>query len=89
MDWHKLKNKHIHNDPVPHIHVINLIEEKEYDKLYENQNNFDHHIWQEFDAKYKIGFEFKEDISEIDLTREIIAIWCFRERNDRLQLSLL
>jgi len=83
MDWHKLKDKHIHNDPVPHIHVINLIEEKEYDKLYENQNDLDHQLWQDFDEKYKIGFEFKEDISEIDLKRDIIAIWCFRERNDR------
>tara|TARA_Y100001937_G_C7113660_1_gene329046 strand:+ start:56 stop:490 length:435 start_codon:yes stop_codon:yes gene_type:complete len=83
MNWLRLQNKHIHNDPVPHIHAINLLEEKEYDKLYENQNDLNHQLWQDFDEKYKIGFEFKEDISEIDLNREIIAIWCFRERNDR------
>ena len=83
MDWLKLQNKHIHNDPVPHIHAINLVDIKEYDKLYENQNNLNHQLWQDFDEKYKLGFEFKEDITEIDLQREIVAVWCFRERNDR------
>lgn len=85
MDWRNLKSKHIHQDPVPHIHAINIMDTQEYDRLYENQNKLNHRVWQEFDRKYKIGFEFKEDITEIDTSRDVIAIWCFRERNDRLK----
>ena len=83
MDWSNLQHKHIHQDPVPHIHAINLMDTLEYDRLYENQNNLNHRLWQKFDEKYKIGFEFKEDITEIDLKRDVIAIWCFAERSDR------
>ena len=83
MYWRNLKSKHVHKDPVPHIHAINLIDTLEYDRLYENQNNFSHELWQEFDEKYRLGFEFKEDITEIDKTRDVIAIWCFAERSDR------
>lgn len=83
MDWRKLQPKHVHQDPVPHIHAINLMDTLEYDRLYENQNNLDHQLWQEFDKKYKIGYEFKEDINHIDTKRDVIAIWCFKERNDR------
>ena len=83
MDWRNLKEKHIHQDPVPHIHAINLMDTLEYDRLYENQNNLNHRLWQEFDEKYKMGFEFKEDITEIDISRDVIAIWCFAERSDR------
>lgn len=83
MDWSKLKPHHIHDDPVPHIQALNLMDSLEYDRLYENQNNLSHALWQEFDRKYKIGFEFKEDITEIDKSRDVIAIWCFKERSDR------
>jgi len=83
MDWRNLQQKHIHQDPVPHIHAINLMDTLEYDRLYENQKNLNHRLWQEFDEKYKIGFEFKEDITEIDTSRDVIAIWCFAERSDR------
>ena len=85
MDWSKLKPHHIHNDPVPYIHAINLIETKAYDRLYENQNNLNHQLWQEFDEKHRIGFEFKEDIKQIDTSRDVIAIWCFKERSDRTE----
>jgi len=83
MDWRKLQSKHIHSDPVEHIHAINLIPEQEYDRLYENQNNLNHKLWQDFDERYKIGFEFKDNIEDIDVNRDVIAIWCFKERNDR------
>tara|TARA_B100001287_G_scaffold268837_1_gene265572 strand:+ start:1404 stop:1835 length:432 start_codon:yes stop_codon:yes gene_type:complete len=83
MNWEKLTPKHYYQDPVEHIHSINVFDAKQYDKLYENQNNFEHPVWQEFDAKYKTGFEFKEDITEIDFQKEIIAFWFFRERSDQ------
>jgi len=83
MDWNKLKPQNYHTEPVEHVLATNIIELNDYDKLYENQNNLNHQLWQDFDEKYKLGFEFKEDITEIDLQREIVAVWCFRERNDR------
>ena len=83
MDWRKLKPRNIHHDPVTYIHAINLMDTSEYDRLYENQNNLNHQLWQEFDKKYKIGYEFKEDIRDIDTKRDVIAIWCFKERSDR------
>lgn len=83
MDWRKLKPHNIHHEPVPYIHALNLMDTLEYDRLYENQNNMDHELWQEFDKKYKIGFEFKEDITQIDTKRDVIVIWCFKERSDR------
>ena len=83
MNWEKLQQKNYHTDPVEHIYSMSTFDTKEYDILYENQNNLNHQLWQDFDEKYKLGFEFKEDITEIDLQREIVAVWCFRERNDR------
>ena len=70
-------------DPVKHIYASTLYDIKEYDKLYENQNNLNHHVWQEFDQKYKTGFELINDIRDINLKKEIICVWFFKERNDR------
>ena len=56
---------------------------KDYDKLYENQNNLTHQVWQEFDKKYKTGFQLFDDIREIDTNREVICVWFFKDRNDR------
>ena len=83
MNWEKLKKHHYHKDPVPHIHAVGLFDGNEYDRLYENQNNLNHKIWQEFDEKYKTCFEFKEDITKIDKNKEVIALWFFKERLDR------
>ena len=82
MNWNKLTSKHYFTEPVEYIHAINIFDSLEYDKLYENQNNLNHEVWQEFDKKYKTGFEFKEDITNIDLNKEIIALWFFKERSD-------
>ena len=83
MDWRKLKTKHLHQAPVPHIHAIDLMDTLEYDRLYENQNNLQHQVWQDFKNKYKVDFQFKENLESIDLTKEVIALWFFRERSDR------
>jgi hypothetical protein len=83
MNWEKLKSKNYFKEPVEHIHADGIFDTKEYDKLYENQNNLNHKVWQEFDKQYKIGFEFKENITEIDLEKPVIALWFFRERADR------
>ena len=83
MNWEKLKANHFFKDPVKHIYASTLYDIKEYDKLYENQNNLNHHVWQEFDQKYKTGFELIDDIRDINLKKEIICVWFFKERNDR------
>ena len=82
MIWNKLQKKHLFLEPVEHIHITNIIDAAEYDRLYENQNNLNHHVWQEFDEKYRLGFEFKEDITQINFNKEVIALWFFKERSD-------
>lgn len=83
MNWEKLKPQHYFSEPVEHIHAVGIFDNQEYDRLYENQNNINHKVWQDFDEKYKVGFEFKEDITNIDMDKEIIALWFFKERSDR------
>ena len=66
MNWEKLTHRQYHTDPVEYVYAQSIFDTKEYDRLYENQLNLGHDSWQEFDKKYKVGFEFKEDITEID-----------------------
>lgn len=83
MNWREIKKEHIITDPTTVIKSNYLFDLKQYDILYENQNNLQHRVWQEFKNKYKVGFEFKENLESIDLTKEVIALWFFRERSDR------
>ena len=82
MNWHKLTKHNYYTEPFEFIHAVGLVEQSEYNRLYENTNNLTHPVWQEFDEKYKTGFELKDDITKIDLNREVIALWFFRERSD-------
>ena len=83
MNWEKVKPQHFFVNPVEHIYTMSLFDMQEYDKLYENQNNLDHKVWQEFDEKYSTGYEFKEDFSNINFKKEIMCLWFFKERSDR------
>lgn len=83
MNWEKLTRKQYHTEPVEYIYAQNIFDTKEYDRLYENQTRLNHEAWQEFDKQYRVGFEFREDITEINLDREVIAVWFFKERSDR------
>jgi hypothetical protein len=85
MYWNKLKQIHYHKNPVEHIHVAELFPTKEYDKLYENQNNLSHQLWQDVRDKFKINFVYHTDINKTDLTRDVIALWFFRDRNDHFK----
>tara|TARA_A100001011_G_C13907939_1_gene673850 strand:- start:63 stop:494 length:432 start_codon:yes stop_codon:yes gene_type:complete len=82
MNWEKLTKNKFHQQPVEYIHAMDIFRQQEYDRLYENQNNLEHKAWHEFDSKYRIGYEFKEDITDIDFNKEVIALWLFRERSD-------
>ena len=82
MNWEKLKPSHYFKDPVEHIYSQTIFDQQEYDKLYENQNNLEHNVWQEFDKKYKVGFAFKEKFSDIDLDKQVMCLWFFKERSN-------
>lgn len=82
MNWEKLKPNHFFKKPIEHFYASSLFDMLEYDKLYENQNNFSHEVWQEFDKKYKTGFQFYDDIRELDTNKEVICLWFFKERSD-------
>jgi hypothetical protein len=83
MNWEKLKANHYFKDPVEHVHASTLYDMNEYDKLYENTGDLQHITWQEFDKKYRTGFQLFEDIRDIDTKREIVCVWFFKDRNDR------
>ena len=83
MNWKKLRKPHYHKEPVEYIYATAIFDLREYDSLYENQNNLSHQVWQEFDAKYKIGYEFLQDIKDLNLSKEVICLWCFTDRNDK------
>ena len=82
MNWEKIKPDHYYKNPIEHIYTSTIFDIKEYDKLYENQNNLSHQSWKHFDQKYQISYEFKEDFKEIDLSKEIICLWFFKERSN-------
>ena len=73
--------------PTELIHPMDLVRSRQPFRHsfsdHPREHNLEHAVWQEFDKKYKIGFEFKEDITDIDLDKEVIALWFFRERSDR------
>ena len=83
MNWEKIKKSYYYKEPAEHILAPNIIDAKEYDILYENQNNLSHQVWQDFDTKYKIGFEFFKDLREFNKNKEVICLWFFKERSDR------
>ena len=83
MNWEKIKKSHYYKEPVEHILAPAIFDLKEYDNLYENQNNLSHQVWQDFDTKHKIGFEFFKDLREFNKNKEVICLWFFKDRDDR------
>ena len=83
MNWLEIKKSHYHKEPVEHILASAIFDLKEYDILYENQNNLSHQVWQDFDTKYKKGFEFFKDLREFNKDKEVICLWFFKDRDDR------
>ena len=83
MNWKKLRKPHYHKEPVEYIYATAIFDLKEYDSLYENQNDLSHQVWQDFDAKYKTGYEFLQDIQDLNLKKEVICLWFFKDRNDK------
>ena len=83
MDFFKrLDKKYYHKDP-EYISGSNIRKVAEYDDLYENQTRFDGTVWTKFKEQHNLNCQFHEDLRDIDLTKEIICLWFFRERADR------
>ena len=82
MNWENIKQSYYYKEPVEYILAPAIFNLEEYDILYENQNNLSHQIWQDFDIKYKIGFEFFKDLREFNKDKEVICLWFFKERSD-------
>jgi hypothetical protein len=83
MNWEKIKKSYYYKEPVEHILAPAIFNLDEYDSLYRNQNDLSHQVWQDFDAKYKIGFEFFKDLREFNKDKEVICLWFFKDRDDR------
>jgi len=83
MNWEKIKTQHYFKEPVEHIYTSSIFDSKEYDRLYENQNNLNHQHWQDFDKQYRTGFTFFEDVNDISLNNDVLCLWFFKERSDR------
>ena len=85
MNWEKLKANHFFKEPVEHVYTSTVFDQKEYDKLYENQNNLTHESWKAFNYKYRVDFELKENFCDINFQKEVICLWFFKERSDTTQ----
>lgn len=83
MNWKNLNPNHFYKDPVEHIYVQNFFPKDDYERLYENQGNLEHQVWQDFDAKFKVGYELFSNLQEVNYHKEVIALWFFKDRNDR------
>ena len=83
MNWEKLKQNHHNKDPVEYIYSKTIFDMKEYDDLYENQNNLSHRVWKNLSKKYSIEFNFLKDIRDFDKDKDVICLWFFKDRGDR------
>jgi len=83
MNWEKLKPHHYYKEPVEHIYSKTIFDMKEYDNLYENQNNMSHEVWKNLGEKYSIEFKFLKDIRDFDKDKDVICLWFFKDRADR------
>ena len=81
--FEKIKKSHLQLDPIEYIYVSNIIDIKEYDKLYELQKYFTGDYWNNFKKKYKIDCNFFDDINDIDKKLDVICLWFFKDRGDR------
>mgnify|MGYP003130339043 CR=1 FL=1 len=75
MIWDKLNGHHFHDQPVDHVLAKDIYDLRDYDRLYENQNNLNHQSWNEFCEKYNTKAYLRESFSDIDLSNDIICLF--------------
>ena len=84
MNFFKRLSKRYHRtDPVEYIMGPIILPTLEYDDLYENQTRLDGTAWKKFEENYKLKYIFHDNLRDVDLDRDIICLWFFRERSDR------
>ena len=82
--FQKLKKTHLYRDPIEHIYASDIFDIKEYDKLYENQNNPNHKVWKDFQTTYNFKkIRFFNDLNNVELDETILCLWFFKDRSDR------
>ena len=82
--FQKLKKTHLYQDPIEHIYASDIFDIKEYDKLYENQNNPNHKVWKDFQTTYNFKkIRFFNDLNNVELDETILCLWFFKDRSDR------
>ena len=65
------------------IFIPEVIERETYNRLYEWQGKWEwEQNWTNFKNNYKINFKFLENLEDIDVSKETICLWFFRERPD-------
>ena len=79
----RLDKRYYHTDPVEHIYGQQIRTVAEYDDLYENQTRFEGTVWTKFKETYNLKCQFYDDIRDINLLKEVICLWFFRERAER------
>jgi len=83
------KKKKISSEPFEHIIFENLMEIKEYDKLYENMNHFtedkfNEYAWARWREEYDVHHgKMLYDIQDLSYDNKCIALWFFTDRNER------
>tara|TARA_B100000965_G_C19348854_1_gene650844 strand:+ start:44 stop:493 length:450 start_codon:yes stop_codon:yes gene_type:complete len=75
--FQKLENKSLVRTGI--IIVPEVVDRDYYDKLYENQKDFSHTLWQEFKNAYNLKFKFIENLEQIE-QGDNTCIWFFKER---------
>ena len=80
--FNKILKSHFSNDPVEHIYTNNLLDIKEFDRLYENQSRFDSKLWTEFKNKHKLDCTFLNDLNDINMQVDVLCLLFFKERAD-------
>lgn len=63
------------------IFIPEVIERETYNRLYEWQGKWEwEQNWTNFKNNYKVNFKFLENLEDIDVSKETICLWFFRER---------
>ena len=85
----KIKKKNIYIEPFQHIIFDNVMELKEYDKLYENmhyftEDTFEEFAWSIWKKEYDIHHgKLLYDIQDLSYDNKCMALWFFTDRNER------
>ena len=80
--FNKILKSHFSNDPVEHIYTNNLLDIKEFDRLYENQSRFNNKLWTEFKNKHKLDCTFLNDLNDVNMQVDVLCLLFFKERAD-------